>query len=115
METKSSLKALQPVELRLAASFRLRREIARLTGIDEALQAEARDMTAAVIGDRAEVVAVMLDVIGKPFEFDDEAAADAFGAGALEAFLDGEHGLRLEGAPEPVRADSGEAPPAQAA
>ena len=115
METKSSLKALQPVELRLAASFRLRREIARLTGIDEALQAEARDMTAAVIGDRAEVVAVMLDVIGKPFESDDEAAADAFGAGALEAFLDGEHGLRLESAPEPFRADAGEVPPAQTA
>ncbi|MFC6051173.1 hypothetical protein ACFPYM_25360, partial [Methylobacterium hispanicum] len=97
----SSLKALEPVELRLAASFRVRREIARLTEIDAALRSEAREMTADVIGGRPEVVEVMLDVIGKPFEQEPEACAAAFGQGFVEGFLVEEHDLRLEGAPAP--------------
>ena len=104
MANISSLKALEPVELRLAASFRVRREIARLMEIDDALRAEARDMTADVIGGRPEVVDVMLDVIGKPFEQDPEACAAAFGAGIVEGFLVAEHELRLAGAPAPESA-----------
>ncbi|GJD89413.1 hypothetical protein BHAOGJBA_2940 [Methylobacterium hispanicum] len=112
----SSLKALEPVELRLAASFRVRREIARLTEIDAALRSEAREMTADVIGGRPEVVEVMLDVIGKPFEQEPEACAAAFGQGFVEGFLVEEHDLRLEGAPAPgspsgAHAALGGAPP----
>jgi hypothetical protein len=118
-EHKSNLKALEPVEIRLAAAVRIRHEIARLTQVEQALDADAREIALSVVG-REEVVDVVLGVIGAAFADDTEA----FDQAAVESFLAEHHDLRIgasaapalsapQGAlPSPAGASAGAAPPA---
>lgn len=118
-EHKSNLKALEPVEIRLAASVRIRHEIARLTQVEQALDADAREIALSVVG-RVEVVDVVLGVIGAAFADDTEA----FDQAAVESFLAEHHDLRIgasaapalsapQGAlPSPAGASANAAPPA---
>ncbi len=115
-EHKSNLKALEPVEIRLAAAVRVRHEIARLREVEEALDVSAREIALSVVGS-SEVVDVVLKVVGSPFA----EGPDLYDQSAVEAFLAENHELRLGAAarstPAPVGAPAGgtsEAPRAAA-
>ncbi|MGU3558578.1 hypothetical protein [Methylobacterium radiotolerans] len=88
-EHKSSLKALEPVEIRLAAAVRLRHEIARLRLVEETLDTSAREIAISVVG--SEFAEIVLKVVGKPFA----ASPDLFDQSAIETFLAKHHELRL--------------------
>ena len=89
-EHKSNLKALEPVEIRLAAAVRIRHEIARLSRVEQVLDGDAREIALSVVG-KPEVVDVVLGVIGAAFADD----TDAFDQAAVEAFLAEHHDLRI--------------------
>jgi hypothetical protein len=88
-EHKSNLKALEPVEIRLAAAVRVRHEIARLQEVETALDASAREIAVSVVG--GEFADVILKVVGKPFD----DGPDLFDQSAVETFLAENHDLRL--------------------
>lgn len=108
-EHKSNLKALEPVEIRLAAAVRIRHEIARLTQVEQALDADAREIALSVVG-REEVVDVVLGVIGAAFADDTEA----FDQAAVESFLAEHHDLRIGASAAPAPSASQGAPPSPA-
>lgn len=89
-EHKSNLKALEPVEIRLAAAVRIRHEIARLTRVEQALDNDAREIALSVVG-RPEALDIVLGVIGAAFADD----TDAYDQAAVEAFLAEHHDLRI--------------------
>jgi hypothetical protein len=88
-EHKSNLKALEPVEIRLAAAVRVRYEIARLREVEAALDSSAHEIAVSVVG--SEFADVVLKVVGSPFE----GGPDLFDQSAVEAFLAEHHELRL--------------------
>jgi hypothetical protein len=106
-EHKSNLKALEPVEIRLAAAVRVRHEIARLQAVETALDASAREIAVSVVG--GEFADVVLKVVGKPFE----DGPDLFDQSVVETFLAENHDLRL-GATALVASPSSGAPAAGA-
>lgn len=89
-EHKSNLRALEPVEIRLAAAVRIRYEIARLRKVEEAIDRDAREIALSVVG-RPEVVDVVLEMIGGAFADDTES----YDQSAVEAFLADTHDLRI--------------------
>lgn len=117
-EHKSNLKALEPVEIRLAAAVRVRHEIARLQAVETALDASAREIAVSVVG--GEFADVVLKVVGKPFE----DGPDLFDQSVVETFLAENHDLRLgatalvasppSGAPAAGAAEPGRQPAAAA-
>jgi len=88
-EHKSNLKALEPVEIRLAAAVRVRHEIARLREVEAALDSSAHEIAVSVVG--SEFADVVLKVVGSPFD----GGPDLFDQSAVEAFLAEHHELRL--------------------
>lgn len=104
-EHKSNLKALEPVEIRLAAAVRVRHEIARLREVEEALDISAREIALSVVGS-PEVVDVVLKVVGSPFA----DGPDLYDQSAVESFLAENHELRLGGAAQSAPAQSAPAP-----
>lgn len=106
-EHKSNLKALEPVEIRLAAAVRIRYEIARLRAVEQSLTDDAREIAISVVGS-PEIAEVVLTVVGGPFADDPES----YDQTAVEAFLSESHELHLGGSAPASTPAQGETAPA---